>query len=667
MNRDARKEEWGSGRCINPGDAVRIQGLTSAKGSALNGEVAYVCESQTGVSKGRMRVNIIDMGGGGGLSSTFASIKLEYLERVAPLKSLIEHQGRVQQHVTEALPPPFFWVLRPGDSTTSTKNCEAVAAELRELELGFQPPPGEALDLSNLRTFHGDVRRSLEKVAALKCGGDNFQGTPYSSAALDAHQAFLDKLRSLCEVMSDSLTRNTMTPSLRCCTQCGKEETDRGAGDAGGGGVLLQACSRCKVAVYCGAACQKAAWPGHKAGCKAAAAERAKDTAGEAADEAAGEAAGEAAAGGSAAAPSSSRIRAGHIMRELRDTSLEYGLRWKSVAWLVSPEGRRVLKHALDMGFMGAAAELAAHDVGRLESDDAAHPSATLHWMPVLAKPSEVMPGRIVPHTERFTALAAAGGFSSFYRLASIMWARDTRIFVDNAKEIIRNVSKALSHAAVAKAALASISREDAVCLGRLAEATVGLSDGQARSRHDPDGGMETLTTRCMALLVAQNTKLRVLGRADLVAWFGSYLLPSEDESAESSTFWLFSVAYAEEEVRLGRAMRDADQEKFHRNHYRMQSRDSAFDQIGSIYETYARHTGRHHPALIKDVVSGGQMPPSDAAQLLADLFSKWGVEPEESTDTDGGGDVGGGAGGGGGGKKQRPGKKGKGKKGRRR
>ena len=32
-------------------------------------------------------------------------------------------------------------------------------------------------------------------------------------------------------------------------------------------GAELQRCSRCKQAAYCGAACQRAAWKGHKKGC----------------------------------------------------------------------------------------------------------------------------------------------------------------------------------------------------------------------------------------------------------------------------------------------------------------------------------------------------------------------------------------------------------------
>lgn len=46
------------------------------------------------------------------------------------------------------------------------------------------------------------------------------------------------------------------------CDFCGKKD-----GPDGGGGKGLLVCGRCKRARYCGAACQRAAWKGHKGDC----------------------------------------------------------------------------------------------------------------------------------------------------------------------------------------------------------------------------------------------------------------------------------------------------------------------------------------------------------------------------------------------------------------
>ncbi len=53
----------------------------------------------------------------------------------------------------------------------------------------------------------------------------------------------------------------------RACAVCGATEVD---------GTKLLCCGRCKDAHYCGVACQRAAWPSHKAACAAAATAMAK-------------------------------------------------------------------------------------------------------------------------------------------------------------------------------------------------------------------------------------------------------------------------------------------------------------------------------------------------------------------------------------------------------
>ena len=70
-----------------------------------------------------------------------------------------------------------------------------------------------------------------------------------------------------------TLTR--CTPSLawpqarlgKLCGSCGKGQQETGA--------PLKACTRCRKAFYCGASCQRAAWPQHKKTCRPARAGRA--------------------------------------------------------------------------------------------------------------------------------------------------------------------------------------------------------------------------------------------------------------------------------------------------------------------------------------------------------------------------------------------------------
>ena len=45
----------------------------------------------------------------------------------------------------------------------------------------------------------------------------------------------------------------------KSCAGCGKEE---------GAGLILKICSGCHSVSYCGSACQRAGWPGHKKVCK---------------------------------------------------------------------------------------------------------------------------------------------------------------------------------------------------------------------------------------------------------------------------------------------------------------------------------------------------------------------------------------------------------------
>ena len=54
-------------------------------------------------------------------------------------------------------------------------------------------------------------------------------------------------------------------PMVRACGWCEKPEAWHGDG---GKGVKLLTCSGCGIAWFCGAACQREAWPSHKADCK---------------------------------------------------------------------------------------------------------------------------------------------------------------------------------------------------------------------------------------------------------------------------------------------------------------------------------------------------------------------------------------------------------------
>ncbi len=63
------------------------------------------------------------------------------------------------------------------------------------------------------------------------------------------------------------------------CAQCGAVGGAKKRGQpAPGGGeaavILLKACSACRSVYYCSEACQRAAWPAHKAECKALRQER---------------------------------------------------------------------------------------------------------------------------------------------------------------------------------------------------------------------------------------------------------------------------------------------------------------------------------------------------------------------------------------------------------
>ena len=61
--------------------------------------------------------------------------------------------------------------------------------------------------------------------------------------------------------------RGSAQPPGTACDHCGKTAAQASV-------RLLRGCDGCHDARYCGAACQAAAWPGHKAACRMAAAAR---------------------------------------------------------------------------------------------------------------------------------------------------------------------------------------------------------------------------------------------------------------------------------------------------------------------------------------------------------------------------------------------------------
>jgi hypothetical protein len=57
----------------------------------------------------------------------------------------------------------------------------------------------------------------------------------------------------------------------RVCDGCGATEAQQPPAD-GAAAAKFKRCAACRAALYCSAACQRTAWPAHKAACRAAAA-----------------------------------------------------------------------------------------------------------------------------------------------------------------------------------------------------------------------------------------------------------------------------------------------------------------------------------------------------------------------------------------------------------